>query len=81
MGSFQIDHKKLGHKIIGRALQDLVRCAGLLDAAMSIENRAIRYYTDAAEKIRALPEVSRTLKTLAKKHTKRLGQLQRLGER
>jgi len=60
---------------------DPVACdlAGLLDAALSIENRAIRYYTDAAGKIRALPEVSRTLKTLAKKHTKRVDQLQRLG--
>ena len=58
-----------------------VDLAGLLDAAMSIENRAIRYYAEAAGKIRALPEVSRTLKTLAKKRSKRLEQLQRLGER
>ena len=52
--------------------------AGILDAALAIENRAIRYYTDAAEKIRALPEVSRALKTLAKKRTKRVDQLRRL---
>ena len=45
--------------------------AGMLDMALALENRAIRYYTDAAEKIRALPEVSRSLKTLAKKRTKR----------
>ena len=50
----------------------------ILSSADAIENRAIRYYTDAAEKIRALPEVSRALKTLAKKRTKRLGQVKNL---
>lgn len=50
----------------------------ILAAVSIIENRAIRYYTDAAEKIRALPEVSRALKTLAKKRTKRIGQMQNL---
>jgi rubrerythrin len=50
----------------------------ILATAVSLENRAIRYYTDAAEKIRALPEVSRALKTLAKKRTKRLGQVENL---
>ena len=45
----------------------------ILTAAAALENRAIRYYGDAAEKIRALPEVSRALKTLAKKRTQRLG--------
>jgi len=28
----------------------------------------VNYYTRAAEKIKALPEVSRVLKTVAKKH-------------
>lgn len=45
---------------------------GILEAAVALENRAIRYYTDAAEKIRALPEVARALKALAKKRRKRL---------
>ena len=54
--------------------------ADILDAALAIENRAIRYYTDAAGKIRALPEVSRALKTLAKKRAKRVDQLQRLSD-
>ncbi len=54
--------------------------AAILAAAVSLENRAIRYYTDAAEKIRALPEVSRALKTLAKKRTQRLGQIENLSE-
>jgi rubrerythrin len=51
---------------------------GILAAADMLENRAIRYYKDAAEKIHALPEVSRALKTLAKKRTKRIAQLQNL---
>jgi len=50
----------------------------ILTAAVALENRAIRYYSDAAEKIRALPEVSRALKTLAKKHTKRLAQVENI---
>ena len=54
--------------------------AGLLTTAMALENRAIRYYTDAAQKIRALPEVARTLKTMAKKRTQRIAQLNRLAE-
>jgi rubrerythrin len=54
--------------------------AAILAAAISLENRAIRYYTDAAERIRALPEVSRALKTLAKKRTKRLGQIENLSD-
>ena len=54
--------------------------AAILAAAVSLENRAIRYYTDAAEKIRALPEVSRALKTLAKKRTHRLGQVETLSD-
>ena len=45
-------------------------------AAMTLEKRAIRYYTDAAEKIRALPEVARSLKTLAKKRGKRLERIE-----
>ncbi|GAB6905224.1 conserved hypothetical protein [Desulfosarcina cetonica] len=47
----------------------------ILPAALSREARAIRYYTDAAEKIRALPEVSRALTSLAKKRGRRLAQL------
>ncbi len=50
----------------------------ILAAAVTLENRAIRYYSDAAEKIRALPEVSRALKSLAKKRTQRLGQIENL---
>lgn len=48
----------------------------VMEAALGLEERAIRYYNDAAEKIRALPEVARALKTLAKKRTKRIARLQ-----
>jgi rubrerythrin len=41
-----------------------------LATAQRLIDRAERYYTEAAVKIRALPEVARALKTLAKKHKK-----------
>jgi len=52
-----------------------------LDAASALriskrrEQNSVRYYTDAAQKIKALPEVSRALKTIGKKHTAHLKQL------
>lgn len=39
------------------------------------EQNAERYYAEAAQKIKALPEVSRALKTIGKKHTAHLKQL------
>lgn len=59
------------------ALDDLAMMdePAILEAALALENRAIRYYNDAAEKIRALPEVARALKTLAKKRDKRIARL------
>jgi rubrerythrin len=39
-----------------------------LAAAGRLEDRAVRYYTEAAAKIKALPEVARALKLLGKKH-------------
>ena len=41
----------------------------LFKAAGELEERAERYYLDAAEKIKTLADVSRGLKTLAKKRT------------
>ncbi len=41
----------------------------LVDTAKKLEDRAERYYLDAAEKIKALSEVSRALKMIAKKRT------------
>jgi len=40
-----------------------------LAAADRLEDRAVRYYTEAAAKIKAQPEVARALKLLGKKHT------------
>jgi rubrerythrin len=39
-----------------------------LATAKRLADRAERYYTEAAEKIKAQPEVSRALKTIEKKH-------------
>jgi len=39
-----------------------------LVTAKRLIDRAERYYTEAAVKIKALPEVARALKTIAKKH-------------
>ena len=50
----------------------------ILAQAGALERRAISYYGDAAEKIRALPEVSRALKMLAKKRTQRLSQVENI---
>lgn len=44
-------------------------------AALAIETRAKDFYHTAAEKIRALPEVSRELKRLGKKRGERLARL------
>ena len=49
-----------------------------LAAARRLEERCLRYYQDAAEKLKALSEVARALKQLAKKHS---AQLNQLGER
>ena len=47
-------------------------------AARRLEDRAVRYYTEAATKIKALPEVARALKILGKKHSAHLAKLQEL---
>ena len=39
-----------------------------LATAARLEDRAVRYYTEAAAKIKALPEVARALKLIGKKH-------------
>jgi rubrerythrin len=39
-----------------------------LATATRLEDRALRYYTEAAAKIKALPEVARALKLIGKKH-------------
>jgi len=49
-----------------------------VDAARRLEDRAVRYYTEAATKIKAQPEVARALKILGKKHSAHLARLQEL---
>ena len=49
-----------------------------IDAAKTLEDRAERYCTEAAAKIKALPEVARALKTVGKKHTAHLRKLAEL---
>ena len=50
----------------------------ILESARCLENRAVRYYTDAAAKLKALSEVSQALKTIGKKHTTHLKKLDTL---
>ncbi|MDM8522627.1 ferritin-like domain-containing protein [Desulfococcaceae bacterium HSG8] len=61
------------HVVCGNS--DTMSAEDVLDTARKLEERAERYYTEAALKIKALSEVSRILKTIAKKravHRKRL---------
>jgi rubrerythrin len=53
--------------------------AEILATARRLEARAERYYAEAAEKIKALPEVSRALKTLGKNRKAHAGKLTSLG--
>ena len=47
----------------------------VLETARSLEDRSIRYYTAAAEKLKVQSEVGRALKLLGKKHADRLPQI------
>ena len=49
-----------------------------LKTARRLEDRAVRYYTEAATKIKALPEVARALKLIGKKHAAHLARLEEL---
>lgn len=54
---------------------DALDAAGALEAAKRLESRAERYYTAAAAKMKALPEVARALKLLGKKRKAHLDKL------
>lgn len=54
---------------------DKMDAAEALDAANRLEKRAVRYYTEAAVKIKAQPEVARALKLIGKKHSAHLAKL------
>jgi tripartite-type tricarboxylate transporter receptor subunit TctC len=49
--------------------------ADILETANRLEDRAVRYYTAAAEKMKAQSEVARVLKQLGKKHGARQAKL------
>ncbi len=71
------DFRRDSYQVSVDNLADIEQASALLEAAAALEHRALRYYMDAAEKIRALPEVARALKTLAKKRTKRIVRIER----
>ena len=54
---------------------ETMNAAEAIESASELEKRAKRYYTEASEKIKALPEVARILKLLAKKRQAHLGML------
>ena len=57
---------------------DSMSAAEALDAARRLEDRAVRYYTEAAVKIKAQPEVARALKTVGKKHIAHFNKLKEI---
>ena len=57
---------------------DTMNAQQAIATALQLEGRAVRYYGVAAKKLKAMPEVSRALKTLAKKHTGRHNKLKEL---
>ena len=57
---------------------DSMSAAEAVDTARRLEDRAIRYYTEAAAKIKAQPEVARALKLVGKKHTAHLNKLKEM---
>ena len=57
---------------------DTLDAAAVMEIAKKLEDRAIRYYREAAEKMKALPEVSRALKTMGKKRAAHLKKIEAL---
>ena len=57
---------------------DTLDVAGVVATAKRLENRAIRYYQEAAAKMKALPEVSRALKTMGKKRAAHMKKIEAL---
>ena len=53
--------------VIAYGNADTMKAEEALQAAQKLEERAERYYVEAAAKIKALPEVSRALKLIGKK--------------
>ncbi len=57
---------------------DAMNVQQAMATALKLEDRAVRYYGEAAKKLKAMSEVSRTLKMLAKKHIKYYNKLKEL---
>ena len=57
---------------------DSLSAAEALETARRLEDRALRYYTEAAEKIKAQPEVARALKMVGKKRKAHISKLAEL---
>ena len=55
--------------------------AGLLEKALNLEDKAEQFYTEAAEKIRALPEVARALSRTATRHAADKRKLEELAKK
>ncbi len=58
------------------ALVDEMDATAVLETASKLEDRSVRYYLAAAEKLKALSEVSRALKLIGKKHAGRQGKIE-----
>ena len=57
---------------------DSLSAAEALETAKRLEDRGLRYYTEAAEKIKAQPEVARALKMVGKKRKAHINKLAEL---
>ena len=57
---------------------DAMNAQQAIATALQLEDRAVRYYGEAAKKLKAMSEVSRALKILGKKHTGRCKKLKEL---
>ena len=57
---------------------DSLSAAEALETAKRLEDRGLRYYTEAAEKIKAQPEVARALKMVGKKRKAHISKLAEL---
>lgn len=57
--------------VMDRAGADRAELEAVLEMARKLETRSEQYYREAAEKIKALPEVARGLKSIGKKHASR----------
>jgi rubrerythrin len=64
-----------GAYILEHGAPDNMKAAEVLNTAQQLEKKAEQFYLDAAEKVKALSEVARELKLLAKKRTAHLNNL------